>query len=180
VEAGAAILNDISGLRFEPELADVAAETGAGLVLMHSRGELDTLHSQQPVDDIMSEIITGLQDSIEIALSRGVSQQAIAIDPGIGFGKSFAQNLELIGRLRQIKEQFEAFPLLIGTSRKSFIGRLLGGKPTADRLYGSLATIAVAVANGADIVRVDDGAPSVDTVRVAEAIRKAAGESNAS
>jgi dihydropteroate synthase len=173
VDAGAEIINDISGLRFDPQVADVAAETRAGLVLMHSRGERDTMHQLPPVRDIMAEVETGLRRSIEEAGRRGVASAAIVLDPGIGFGKSQEQNLELLAHLDQLARCFPEFPLLVGTSRKSFIGRLLDGAPAAERLHGTMATVTAAVLKGAHIVRVHDVGAARETVLVADALKAA-------
>jgi dihydropteroate synthase len=171
LEAGAEIINDISGLRFDPRLADVVAEMGAGLVLMHSRGDRDAMHSLPPVPDIMTEVETSLRRSVEEGVRRGVAPQSIVIDPGIGFGKSFEQNLELISKLGQLSEAFPDFPLLVGTSRKSFIGRLLGGAPAEERLHGTMSTVTAAVLNGANIVRVHDVRAARETLVVADALK---------
>ena len=111
--AGAEIVNDISGLRFDPLNADEAARAGAGLVLMHSRGTPKTMQQLPPVKNIMSEVIAGLRESIAIAEQRGVRRESIAIDPGIGFGKSYEQNLELIGNMDLLVVEFPEFPLMI-------------------------------------------------------------------
>jgi dihydropteroate synthase len=173
VAAGACVINDISGLRFEPELAEVAAESGAGLILMHSRGERDSLHSQQVEPEILKTVIRGLTESVAEATRRGVPSDAVVLDPGVGFSKTFEQNLELIANFRYLIEAKPEFPWLIGTSRKSFIGRLLNGAPTDSRLQGSMATIAVAILGGAHLVRVHEVGPAVETARVAEALRDA-------
>jgi len=176
LDAGAAIVNDISALRFEPEVADEAAKSGAGLVLMHSRGTPGELHGLPPVVDIIEEVIISLRSSVELAEQRGVRRESVVIDPGIGFGKSQEQNLELIAKLDQLIAAFPDFPVLIGTSRKSFIGRILADTngnpaPVDERLHGSLATLAAAVLKGAHIVRVHDVRAAVETVRVVDAIR---------
>ena len=173
--SGAEIINDISGLRFDPRLADEAARARAGLILMHSRGDADTMHGLPPVADIMAEVAKSLTASITEAESRGVERAAIVIDPGIGFGKSQEQNVELLGRLREFARLFADFPVLVGTSRKSFIGRLLAGAPAAERLHGTMATVTAAVLAGAHVVRVHDVRAAVETVRVADAIKRAAG-----
>jgi dihydropteroate synthase len=172
IEAGAEIINDISGLRFDSVLANVASSTNAGLVLMHSRGTMETLHKLPPVEDALADVIEGLVQSVDQAIKRGVRRESIAIDPGIGFGKTQEQNLELITKLGTIHEQFPDLPLLVGTSRKRFIGRILGDVPVEDRLFGTMATVTAAVLNGADIVRVHDVKAAVDTVRVADEIAK--------
>jgi dihydropteroate synthase len=172
LEAGAAIVNDISGLRFEPELADEVARAGAGLVLMHSRGEQSTLHALAPVEDLWRELKTSLDESIAEAALRGVEHESIALDPGVGFGKSQEQNLRLVARLDRFAALFSEFPVLVGTSRKSFIGRLLGGAPAAQRLHGTMATVTASILGGAHVVRVHDVRAAVETARVADAIRK--------
>ncbi len=171
VEAGVEIINDISGLRFDPSIAALAAEHKAGLVLMHSRGEFATMHSQSPVDDIIAEVTADLRRSTSLALKNGVSRDCIALDIGIGFGKTLDQNLELLAKLDKLVLEFEQFPILVGTSRKSFIGKLLDGAPPDQRLSGSLASIAIAVWNGATIVRVHDVKETVDALTIISAIR---------
>jgi len=171
LDAGAAIVNDISALRFDFYVADEVARTGAGLVLMHSRGTPATMHRLPPVADIIAEVISSLRSSINMAERRGVKRESVAIDPGIGFGKSQEQNVELIAKLAQVTNAFPDLPLLIGTSRKSFIGKVLDGLPADQRLYGTLATITAAILRGADIVRVHDVKATVETVRLADAVR---------
>jgi dihydropteroate synthase len=175
LDAGAAIVNDISALRFEPDLADEVAQAGAGLVLMHSRGTSGALHGLPPIADIIEEVTSSLRSSIEIAEQRGVKRESIVIDPGIGFGKSHEQNIELIAKLEQIVAAFPDFPLLIGTSRKSFLGRILADAdgapaPVEQRLNASLASMTIAVLKGAHLVRVHDVKATAETVRVANAI----------
>jgi dihydropteroate synthase len=143
---------------------------------MHSRGTLATLHQLPPVDDIFAEVISSLRASVATAGQRGVRQESIVIDPGIGFGKSQEQNIELIAQLDQLIAAFTEFPILVGTSRKSFLGRLLKDTdgvavPAKNRLHGTMATITAAVLKGAHIVRVHDVKAAVETVRVAEALR---------
>ncbi len=176
LDAGAAIVNDISALRFDFYVADAVARAGAGLVLMHSRGTPATMHRLPPVADIMEEVTHSLRASINMAERRGVKRESIVIDPGIGFGKSQEQNLELIAKLDQLIAAFPDYPLLIGTSRKSFIGRILAGETGApasadDRLHGTMATITAAILRGAHIVRVHDVKATVETIRVTESIR---------
>jgi dihydropteroate synthase len=173
LQAGAEIVNDISGLRFEPMLADEAARARAGLVLMHSRGMRDELHNLESIADVMSEVATDFKRSIKEAERRGVERESIVLDPGIGFGKSFEQNLELLAKLELLVNDFADYPFLIGTSRKSFIGRLLDGAPVSKRIHGTMATVAIAALHGASIVRVHDVRAAIETVRVGEAIRRA-------
>jgi len=168
--AGAEVVNDISGLRFDQKIAKLAADAGAGLVLMHSRGSFETLHSQPPVDDILAEVIGGLYSSIEIAKTNGVAGEQIAVDIGLGFGKTFDQNLELIAKLGKIVAEFKEYPVLVGASRKSFIGKILGNAPAGERLGGSLAAAVIAVLNGAKIVRVHDVKETVNTIRMTSRI----------
>ena len=175
LDAGAGIVNDVSALRFDFYIADAAARAGAGLILMHSRGTPATMHRLPPVADIMHEVTTSLSASVKMAERRGVKRESIAIDPGIGFGKSQEQNVELIDKLDQLKAVFSDLPILIGTSRKSFIGRILADEagdpaPPDRRMYGSMASIAAAVMKGANVVRVHDVRAAIETVKVIDAI----------
>ncbi len=179
LDAGAAIVNDISALRFDFYVADAVARAGAGLVLMHSRGTPATMHRLPPVADIMHEVTHSLRASINMAERRGVARESIVIDPGIGFGKSQDQNLELIAKLDQLIALFPDYPLLIGTSRKSFIGRILADEsgnpaPAEARLYGTLATITTAILKGAPIIRVfpvHDVKATFDIARIAKLLK---------
>ena len=171
LQAGAEIVNDISGLRFDPAIANLAAESGAGLLLMHSRGTPKDMQQLTVVKEIVPEVITGLSESIRMANERGVRSDHIAIDPGIGFGKTLAQNLELIRNLGQISAAFPELPLVIGTSRKSFLGKILGGGPADARLPGTIASIVAAALNGAHIVRVHEVKPAVDALKFVDAMR---------
>ncbi|HEY2971494.1 MAG TPA: dihydropteroate synthase [Pyrinomonadaceae bacterium] len=170
LEAGAEIVNDISGLRFDPSIADEVAKTKAGLILMYSRGTPKDMQQLPPVDDIVSEVIGGLRGSVTIAEARGVNREAIAIDPGLGFGMSGAQNVEVIAKLVEIVRAFADLPLMIGPSRKSFLGKLLDGAPANKRLYGTIASVTASVMNGAHIVRVHDVQAAVEAVRVVDAV----------
>ena len=172
VRAGAEIINDISGLRFDERIAEVAAKYKTGLVLMHSRGDFETMHRQEPVENILNEVSNGFRFSIEKAKSYGVQKENIALDVGIGFSKTFGQNLELIAKLNVLCEEFSDFPMLVGTSRKSFVGKILGDVPTSERLQGSLASAAIAVWNGAKIVRVHDVKATVEMLKTVETIKK--------
>ena len=170
LEAGAEIVNDISALRFDPLLADEVAKANAGLVLMHSRGTPKTMQQLPPVADIISEVIEGLRESVIVARQHGVATESIAIDPGIGFGKTGEQNVELIAKLNQLAHEFAEFPIMIGTSRKSFIGKLLDGAPADQRLYGTIASTVASVMNGAHIVRVHDVKAAVEAIKIVDAI----------
>lgn len=174
LDAGVEIVNDISGLRFDPAIAEVAAEYDAGLVLMHSRGAFETMHRQQPVRNIVKEVARDWRRALAKAERRGVKRDRIVLDPGIGFSKTKEQNLELIAKLDQLISEFPDFPLLVGTSRKSFIGHILSGAPVNERVFGTMATVAAAILRGAHIVRVHDVKAAVETVRVIDAIKNAA------
>jgi dihydropteroate synthase len=173
LEAGVDIVNDISGLRFDPALADVAARHDAGLILMHSRGTFETMHKQEPVADILKEVSDDWRRGIAEAERRGVRREKIVLDPGIGFSKTQAQNVELIAKLDVLARDFADFPLLVGTSRKSFVGHLLGGAPVNKRVHGTMASVAAAALRGASIVRVHDVRAAVETVKVIDAIKAA-------
>lgn len=172
IDAGAEIVNDISGLRFDSRIADVAADRKTGLVLMHSRGEFETMHSQPPVADILSEVAAGFRSAIEKTRQLGMSEESVVLDIGIGFGKTLEQNLELLAKLDKLVADFPQYPMLVGTSRKSFIGKLLDDAPVDERLAGSLATAAIAVWNGAKIVRVHDVKETVEMIKVIEALKR--------
>jgi dihydropteroate synthase len=173
-EAGAEIVNDISGLRFDPALAAVATSTRAGLLLMHSRGTPKDMQKIPFAADVFTDVVNGLRQSVTIAEHFGVAHESIAIDPGIGFGKSVEQNLEIIRRLRDLADEFADLPIVIGTSRKSFLGKLLNGAPADERLYGTIATVVASVLNGAHIVRVHDVKATREAVKVADSIESRA------
>ena len=176
LEAGIEIVNDISGLRFDPTLADVAARYDAGLILMHSRGTFETMHKQEPVEDILQEVAADWRRGIAEAERRGVRREKIVLDPGVGFSKTQKQNVELLAKLDVLARDFSDFPLLVGTSRKSFVGHLLGGAPVDKRVHGTMASVAAAALRGASIVRVHDVRAAVETVRVAAALKAVNGE----
>jgi len=162
--AGASIVNDVWAARRDPGTADAAARHGAHLVLMHNQERIDYPNG------VLADVTDWLREAIVAAEARGVAHDRLVIDPGIGFGKGTEENLELLARLGELKAALGGRPLLVGTSRKRFLGELLGGASPDDRLEGSTATAALAVAGGADIVRVHDVAPVVRTVRVADAV----------
>ncbi len=177
VQAGALIINDITGLRDDPEIATVAAETGAALALMHIQGTPRTMQQHPHYDDLMGEVILYLRGGVDKAIAAGVNKERIWVDPGIGFGKTLEHNLELLRRLKELRSL--GCGILVGTSRKGFIGRILahGGKvpPPEERVTGTGATLAVSIANGADVVRVHDVAQAVEVARVADAIIRTLG-----
>ncbi len=172
INCGAEIINDVSGLRFDEGIGKVAVKYQAGLILMHLRGDFQAMHKQKPVKDIMSEVSNGFGWSIEKAKSCGVKKEQIALDVGIGFSKTFEQNLELLAKLDKIIAEFPAFPIIVGVSRKSFIGKILDDAPVSERLNGTLAANTIAVWNGANIVRVHDVKAAIETLKVVEEIGK--------
>ncbi len=170
VNAGAEIINDVSGLRFDSRIAEVAAKTSAGLILMHLRGDFETMHQLDPVENILDKVSEGFEWSIQNAKSVGVKDDRICLDIGIGFSKTIEQNLELIAKLDELHLRFANYPLMVGTSRKSFIGKLLGGVSVVQRLNGTIASNVVAVLKGAKIIRVHDVKPHVEAVKIIDAI----------
>ena len=168
VTAGAEIINDVTGLRADPILTAVAAKSKLPLILMHMRGTPQTMQKMPFVHNAMKDVTAGLKHSIAIARKAGVAKSQIVIDPGLGFGKSYEQNYELIARLPELARL--GFPLLMGASRKSFVGKALGGAAKPDRTWGTAATVAAAAFGGAHIVRVHDVAQMVQVARVADAI----------
>lgn len=160
IQAGASIINDVRGFCADPEMAGVAAATGVGVVLMHDL-------EPEPGADLLTSIAGELSRRVDRALAAGVDQSRIVVDPGFGFGKDWRQNLELLRRLGEL--QSLGLPILVGFSRKSTIGRVLG-LPEGDRLEGTLATTALAIANGADIVRVHDVRANVRASRMTDAV----------
>jgi dihydropteroate synthase len=154
IEAGAQIVNDISSFRFDDQMGAIVSRTGAGVVLMHSRGDRDTLHKQPPMRDALSEVARDLSSAAERAVAAGIPAQSIVLDPGIGFGKAAAESVTILKTLNIFSKI--GYPLLVGTSRKSFI-RLLTSDQTQDgRIWGTAATVVTAILNGAHIVRVHD------------------------
>ncbi len=168
--AGANFINDISGLTFDPQMARAASETGAGLVVMHTRGTPAQMQSNTEYADLCGEVLAFLQHSLDLAAAAGIDKSRIAVDPGIGFGKSVIGNLELLGSLQRLRAL--GCPILLGTSRKSFIGKILDQQNPRERLSGTLATIALGVAQGAHIFRVHDVAPAREAALVAWAVRE--------
>jgi dihydropteroate synthase len=167
LEAGAQIVNDISGFRFDKDLPRVIEEARAGVVLMHSRGTRETLHSQPKMENPISEILDSLSHSTEAAKAAGIPAEAIAVDPGFGFGKSAEQGLMVLKRLDEFSKL--RYPLLVGTSRKSFIRSLIQDTQEA-RTWGTAATVVIAIMNGAHIVRVHDVRPTRSLADVTDGI----------
>jgi dihydropteroate synthase len=172
LEAGATMLNDQWGLKKEPRLAKLAAKKGVPIVLMSNqrdKGSYDATAGRDTAlyEDVMGEVISTLRQGIASAIEVGISPENIIVDPGIGFGKTWQQDLEIVRRLRELKELGR--PILIGTSRKSLIKMVLN-QPATERVEGTAATIAISIANGADIVRVHDVRQMVRVCRMADAI----------
>lgn len=164
LEAGARIVNDVWAARRDPGTADAAADAGAHLVLMHNQEQIDYPRG------VFDAVVAWLRDAVEAVEGRGVPPDRLIVDPGIGFGKGTAENLELLHRLAELKSALGGLPLLLGTSRKRFLGELLDGAAPTDRVEGTAATVALAIAAGADIVRVHDVAAIDRTRRVADAV----------
>jgi dihydropteroate synthase len=173
--AGAVMLNDTSGLKNDPRVAEVAAKFGAPLILMHMRGTPRTMQKQPFAKDVVKDVIAGLRHSIAIARRAGAHKSQIILDPGIGFGKSFAQNYALLARLPELARL--GYPLMVGTSRKGFLGATLAtnGKPAPPeaRIWGTAATVTASILGGARIVRVHDVAEMAQVAKVADALRNA-------
>jgi dihydropteroate synthase len=167
LDAGARIVNDVTAFRGEPELAALCAERDCGVVLMHMLGTPRTMQSSPAYDDVVDDVRSFLAGRIEFAMAEGIAEERIWVDPGIGFGKTADHNLELLRRLGELAELGR--PIVIGTSRKSFIGRLTG-REVADRLGGTIASTVLALRAGAEVLRVHDVAAVRDAVRTAEAI----------
>jgi dihydropteroate synthase len=179
VDAGAEIVNDVSGFQWDPEMARTCAKLQCGVVLMHTRGQPEEWRNLPPEPDITAMVEHDLINCVQVALGRGVERTRIVLDPGFGFGKNFEENYPLLAHFDQLHRL--RLPLLAGTSRKSFVGRTVGkrsGKDAApaDRLYGSLAAMVVSILRGAHIVRVHDVKPAVEATAVADEVLAAMGE----
>ena len=165
---GATVINDITGLR-DPQMRNLAASSGAGVVIMHTRGTPQTMQSLATYADVVAEVGAELEHAVALALDAGVERAAIVVDPGIGFAKIAAHNLRLLRHLPDLKARL-GLPMLVGVSRKGFIGGLLGDAPPHERGFGTAAAVALAIAGGADVVRVHDVAEMAQVARVAHAI----------
>jgi dihydropteroate synthase len=166
VAAGASLVNDVTAFRAEPELASLVAELEVDCCLMHMRGDPRTMQRQVHYDDVVAEVLEFLEQRVSYALAAGIARERITIDPGIGFGKSVEHNLELLSRLAELTAL--GLPVLIGPSRKSFLG-VVTGKPSDDRLPGTIATCVMAFERGASMFRVHDVGPVADALAVAAA-----------
>jgi dihydropteroate synthase len=167
LDAGASIVNDVTALRRDPEIGQVCAGAGAGLVLMHMQGDPRTMQEDPRYDDVVEDVKAFLAARMEAAIGAGVAEERIWLDPGIGFGKNLDHNLELLRRLGELRALGR--PLVIGASRKSFIGKI-DGSAVDDRLGGTIASSILAAAEGADVLRVHDVAEAAQAARVASAI----------
>lgn len=171
LEAGASMINDITALRGDPGMVEVVARTGCPVVLMHMQGSPRTMQDNPCYDDVVADICRFFEERMEFAIKHGVAENAIWLDPGFGFGKTVEHNLAMLRRLAEFKRFGR--PLVIGTSNKGTIGRVLGGLPVDDRLEGTAATVAVAIVNGADCVRVHDVRAMARVAKMTDAIRRA-------
>jgi dihydropteroate synthase len=169
LRSGASMVNDISAFRLDPEMASVVAQAGVPVILMHMKGTTADMQVAPTYDDVASEIITFLRSVMDQAVRSGVRRDRIIVDPGIGFGKTFDHNLEILKELGRL--QCLDAPILVGSSRKAFIGRILD-KKVHERDTGTMATVAAAVMNGAHIVRVHNVKQAVETVKVIDAIKR--------
>ncbi|MGD8386419.1 MAG: dihydropteroate synthase [Desulfobacteraceae bacterium] len=168
-QAGASILNDVSALRFDTALAEVAAEAGVPVVLMHMKGEPRNMQMDPTYKALLPEVLTFLEDAVQRAVEAGIAREHILIDPGIGFGKTFDHNLQLLRDLSELSKL--DLPVVLGCSRKAFLGGILGKEPDG-RDVGTMAAVAAGVLNGAHVVRVHNVGMAVDTVRVIDAIQR--------
>jgi dihydropteroate synthase len=174
VEAGAEIVNDVSAFQWDPMMAKTCAELRCGVVLMHTRGQPKEWRTLPPEPDIAAMVKHDLANRAQIAMDSGVKRERIVLDPGFGFGKNFEENFPVLAKLELLQRM--GFPILAGTSRKSFIGRSVGKRrggedaPAGDRLYGSLAAMVASILHGAHIVRVHDVRPAVEAAAIADEV----------
>ena len=183
LEEGAQIINDVSALRTDPAMAPLAARTGAPVVLMHMQGRPRTMQKEPAYGEVVGEVLAWLRERVAYAVSAGIPLQKLVVDPGFGFGKRVEHNLELLRRLHCLHAL--GLPVMVGTSRKAMLGRILGapdsgsGPGPLDRLNGTLATVACAVMAGCHVVRVHDVRPALEVVKVCEAVRRGIAYDNA-
>lgn len=172
LRAGAQLINEVSGLKSDPRVAEIAAHGRVPLILMHMRGEPRTMQNGPFARDVMKDVMQGLRESVALARQAGVAKSQIILDPGIGFGKSYTQNYELLQKLAQLAKL--GYPLLVGSSRKGFLGATLAqdGKPAPpeERIWGTAATVTASILKGAHIVRVHDVTEMAQVVRVADCL----------
>ncbi|HIJ58535.1 MAG TPA: dihydropteroate synthase [Deltaproteobacteria bacterium] len=169
LKAGASIINDISALRFDPEMAMIAARAGVPVILMHMKGTPGDMQKNPVYDDLINEILDFLKDAVDRAEAAGISRELTVVDPGIGFGKTFDHNLKIIRDLSRFKSLER--PVLLGPSNKAFIGHILDREPH-ERNTGSMAAVAAGVMNGAHIIRAHNVKKAVETVKIIDAVKR--------
>jgi dihydropteroate synthase len=170
IDAGASMVNDISGLRFDPDMPKVVSEYKVPVIIMHIKGRPKDMQQNPQYEALIPEILDYLRISIRLAENFGIREDMIIIDPGIGFGKTFEHNLKIVKNLKEFTRLGR--PVAIGVSRKAFIGKILGDVPPSERLEGTLAAVAISIFNGANIVRVHDVKETAKVCKVADAIKK--------
>ncbi|MDP2276671.1 MAG: dihydropteroate synthase, partial [Nitrospirota bacterium] len=170
LDAGASIVNDISGLRFDPEMPRVVSQYKVPVVIMHIKGMPKNMQVNPQYEALITEIMDYFRESIRFAMKSGIAEDKIIIDPGIGFGKTFDHNLEIIKNLHEFT--FLEKPLLVGPSRKAFIGKVLDDAPASERLEGTAAVVAISILNGANIIRVHDVREMKRVALVADAVKR--------
>ncbi len=170
LDAGASIVNDISGLRFDPEMPKVVAEYGVPVIIMHIKGRPKDMQQSTVYEALIPEIMDYIRASILLARNFGILEDRIIIDPGIGFGKTFEHNLEIIKNLKEFT--LLGRPVAVGVSRKAFIGKILGDVPPSERLEGTASAVAISIFNGANIIRVHDVKEMAKVAKVADAIKR--------
>lgn len=176
LKAGASIVNDISGLRFSPDMAKVIADHGAAVVIMHIKGTPRDMQANPVYEDVVAEVMDYLEEGIGLAVKAGVGRDRILVDPGIGFGKTVEHNLILINRLSEFRAL--GMPIVLGSSRKRFIGTVLGVQDPAKRLEGTAATVAIGIERGARVIRVHDVAHMAKVAMMTDAVVSQTGKSN--
>jgi dihydropteroate synthase len=170
LDSGASMVNDISGLRFDPKMSEVVSEYKVPVVIMHIKGRPKDMQQNPVYEALIPEIMDYLRCGIAIATRSGISDNKIIIDPGIGFGKTSDHNLEIINKLREFTSLEK--PILIGPSRKAFIGKILGDAPVTQRLEGTAAAVAISIMNGANMIRVHDVKEMAKVAKIADAVKK--------
>lgn len=168
VSAGAQIVNDISALRFDKRMGEIVSQHKLAVILMHMRGDPQTMQKRPFARDVMRDVATGWREALRRARHAGIARSQILLDPGIGFGKSYHQNFQILSRLRELARL--GYPIVIGSSRKAFIGDALGNTPAKDRAWGTAATVAASVLRGTHIVRVHDVKQMAQVARIADRI----------
>lgn len=174
VSAGAQIVNDISALRFDKRMGEIASQHKLGIILVHMRGDPQTMQKRPFARDVMRDAAAGWREALHRARHAGIARSRILLDPGIGFGKSYRQNFQILARLRELARL--GYPIVIGTSRKAFIGDALGNIPVKERAWGTAATVAASVLSGAHIVRVHDVKEMAQVARIADRIAQVESE----